>query len=115
MPWPQKLNRYFISFCRRAFHWSPAYRLAKDAALLRTEGKNRIYKCAGCDAEVPNKQKHVDHTEPVIPVAGWDGSWDTLRDRMRLAQLTADGLTVLCLKCHKAKTQAENKERKKLK
>lgn len=109
----KKLNGYFIAFCRRTFAWSPAYRTATKRA-ERKNGKDVKWECAKCKALVGKGDKHRDHINPVIPIeTGWDGSWDTYRDRMGYED--PDNLQVLCRACHKEKTLEENKKRRRLK
>lgn len=106
----KKLNGYFIAFCRRAFAWSPAYREAtKKAERLTKDGLR--WECAKCGDLVGKGEKHRDHVDPVVPVeTGWDGSWDTYRNRMFVE---ADNIQILCLTCHKEKSNAENRLRRK--
>lgn len=105
----KKLDRYFIAFCRRTFAWSPAYREATKKAERKTN-KDIKWECAHCRALVGKGAKHRDHIDPVISVAdGWDGSWDTYRDRLFV---DADRIQILCLDCHRRKTNGENKLRK---
>ena len=54
------------------------------------------------------KKFQVDHVAPVVPVTGWDG-WNSYIERM----FDYGTQIALCKKCHKAKTNAENKERRK--
>lgn len=106
----KKLNGYFIAFCRRTFAWSPAYRIATKKAEVK-EGKILKWRCAKCGVLVGKGEKHRDHIRPVVdPATGWNGSWDTYRDRMGYDE--PDNLQILCLKCHKEKTNGENKLRK---
>jgi hypothetical protein len=105
----KQLNGYFIAFCRRAFAWSPAYRIATKRAERRTDEGIR-WLCASCGALVGRGEKHRDHIDPVVPVEkGWDGSWDTYRDRM----FVDDGaIQILCKECHRKKSNEENRIRR---
>lgn len=109
--WERRLNGYFISFARRVFHWSPAYRAAVKAAEM-VVGKKTLYRCASCKSLVERSEKHVDHISPVIEVGTkWSGSWDYYRDRLFVSERH---LQVLCKSCHKKKTEQENTERKRI-
>ena len=109
----KKLNGYFIAFCRRTFAWSPAYRIATKKAEVKS-GKDVKWRCAKCSDLVGKGEKHRDHIEPVVPVdTGWDGSWDTYRDRMGYEK--PENLQILCKRCHKEKTNGENQLRRKRK
>lgn len=113
---------YLIAAARRISRWSLEHRAAiKDAEV----GKEFV-QCASCKKRIPKnlkikkrRQFAVDHIEPVVPVdmlapvleptpnssdfLGWD-EW--------LRRLMYGKRQVLCLPCHKSKTNAENKERK---
>ena len=70
----------------------------------------QFYQCESCSNEYTSKEVEVDHKEPVVPLSGWVSWADTIK---RLF-CKADGLQVLCTKCHKAKSKQELKERKSL-
>ncbi len=108
--WNHRLDAYFVSFCRRVFRWSPAYKEARAAAFVHKHEKLNWYTCAACKTVWPRPQTRVDHIEPVIPIAGWDHSWESLKSRMSFDQ--PKNLQILCVKCHQQKTNAENKERR---
>ena len=109
----KRLNGYFIAFCRRTFAWSPAYRQVTKRAEVKTD-KGLRWKCAKCGELASKGEKHRDHIIPVVdPEKGWNGSWDTYRDRMGYED--PGNLQILCLKCHKEKTNGENQLRRKRK
>ena len=93
------------------------------AALLATriehfdENRPRVTKwswCMDCGVLEPTYAMQVDHLEPLIPLntALEDMSWDEVVNR---AWCELDNLRPLCKPCHKEKTKAENKERRRLK
>lgn len=107
--WSKRLNGYFISFARRVFHWSPAYREAVSRVEQKTEQGKR-YRCESCGVLVERSQKQVDHIEPVVRIGEkWNGDWNGYRDRLFV---TSDKLRVLCKPCHQAKTTKENQGRR---
>lgn len=110
--WRNRLDDYFVAFCRRVFKWSPAYKEALKYSFQRKGSDGtEYYKCAKCGKVIPRPQKRVDHISPVVPVEGWDGSWDTLRDRMSFED--SANLQVLCHRpCHTTKTNEENEARR---
>ena len=110
--WNHRLDAYFVSFCRRVFRWSPAYKTTREAAWIKFTDNTKVkwYKCAECKTVWPRPQTRVDHIEPVVPVKGWDGSWDSMKKRMSFDR--PENLQVLCLVCHQKKTNSENKERR---
>lgn len=62
------------------------------------------YCCKECNVLFPATMVVVDHIEPVVPLTGFV-SWDDVIVRMFC---NAEGLQVLCSKCHKIKSQEEN-------
>lgn len=110
--WTKKLDYYFIAAARKWFRWSPAYREVLARAFVRRSEGVEYFKCENCHSEIPRPKKQVDHRIPVVDRGGWDGSWDTYRDRIFV---TADKLDLLCKSCHSAKTKKENAERRKTK
>ena len=91
--------------------WPPKYQVRKEAWV-----KRGVYKCVGykrrthqapASIRVNNKRVNnifVDHIVPVIdPKKGFE-NWNTVVIRMFCE---AEGLQVLCLDCHKRKTNDE--------
>ena len=103
------IERWLISQVRRvSLRWPPRLRTKRKAWVRRG-----VYLCAGynCDAhEVPKSVKledgkrvenvHVDHKDPV----GSFKDWNTYIERLFCSE---DNLQILCLECHKEKTQDE--------
>jgi hypothetical protein len=107
--WSKTLDGYFISFARKTFRWSPAYREALKRAYVEKRDGVEYYRCEVGKEIVARADKQVDHIEPVIPVGSpWNRSWDFYRER---CFVDASKLQVLCKKCHKEKTGKENKGR----
>lgn len=107
--WSKRLNGYFVSFARRVFHWSPAYKEAVSRVEQKTEQGKR-YRCETCGDLVERSQKQVDHIEPVVRVGEkWNGDWNDYRDRLFV---DSTKLQVLCKSCHSKKTGKENQGRK---
>lgn len=105
----KRLDSYFIAFCRKAFVWSPAYKTAKQRAEVATDDGVR-WKCASCGTLTAKGENHKDHIIPVVPIEGWNGSWDTYRDRMSYED--PGNLQILCIECHRRKSNEENKRRR---
>ncbi len=108
MTWERRMNKYFMGFCRRVFHWTPGYKAARAASLVGRKAGTEQHRCAECGKVFPRKQTQVDHVEPVVPTTMTGGamSWDMIRDRMGL--LAPVALRVLCRDCHKKITNAQN-------
>lgn len=62
------------------------------------------YRCAECLKCCPAKDVQVDHINPVVDPEQGFVSWDDVINRMFCEK---DNLQILCLECHKAKTQRE--------
>ena len=110
--WTQaKFNSFIKNNLRSATRkWAPIYKCTKNANVSRG-----VYKCAGCLEEVPptiidpetNKRVKyifVDHIVPIVDPAVGFTSWDSVIERMFC---DSDNLQILCLPCHKAKSQEE--------
>lgn len=106
---------------RRVFSRSELRQKAIQKALVSdyTDPKRpRVTKwarCSGpCGAMTPAYQMQVDHEEPVIPVSS---SIEEITADQLVDNLWCDErlLKPLCKECHKAKTKAENKERRRIK
>lgn len=102
------LNGYIFGALRKIWRWYPEGKIALKVATLGVDdGK---YSCFTCGGRFSRKEVHVDHTEPVInPATGFQG-WDIYVKRLFVK---ANKLDILCKPCHKIKTQAENKQRRK--
>lgn len=110
--WNHRLDAYFVSFCRRVFRWSPAYKAVRAADFAFKKEKLNWYRCHICETVWPRPQTRVDHIEPVVPIVGWpkNVTWDYVRHRMSFDR--PENLQVLCIECHQKKTNAENAERR---
>lgn len=92
--------------------WGPMQKCKSKARVSRG-----IYECAECKEHVTTtvydeeKRKRVhniaiDHVDPVVdPAIGFE-SWDKYIERMYVEE---DGFQLLCLKCHKEKTNEERR------
>ena len=116
--WTEARFHSFIKSGLRALSrkWPVKWEVLNDACTGRKEniktGKQaKHYKCAECGKEFPAKDVQVDHIEPIIPLSGFV-SWDETIERMLCEK---DGLQVLCLTCHRAKSLEERKQSKALK
>lgn len=101
---------------RASYLWPPRQR-AKDKAKI---GRGQ-YKCAECGKVCKPAKKvssasparkaefHLDHKEPVVPVDSEGVDWNVYIERLFV---DVEGWQVLCVDCHKIKTDKENKERK---
>lgn len=112
--WDEKLDGYFIRFCRRAFKWSPARKAIREEAKVIVKGNDiEFQRCKKCGETCRRKQTMVDHIIPVAGPEGYSKSWDEIKRRMSFDDTT--NLQVLCKKCHQPKSNKENRERRKLK
>lgn len=101
----KKTTRYIKSALRRIWGWFPA----RKAAKLRAQVSPGRWRCEKCEAyPLGPKERQIDHVVEVDAVGTWDG-WDQFIARLFC---DADGLQVLCLKCHKAKSASNNSARR---
>jgi 5-methylcytosine-specific restriction endonuclease McrA len=112
-----KLKSFIISQLRGSFRkYFVKYEVLREAATekkvnTKTGRVAQHYKCNGCSKEFPQSEVQVDHIHPVVKANGFS-SWD---DYISSLFCPKDNLQVLCLTCHKAKTKAENAERRETK
>jgi len=110
-----RFNSFIKSALRAASsRWPPKYTVLKEAATekkinWKTGRLAQHYKCASCNKEFPLKEVQLDHIEPVInPITGFI-SWDAVITRMFCEK---DGFQVVCIPCHKVKTDQEKQLKK---
>ena len=106
-----RFNSFITSILRSGSRrWGPKYETLNAA---KTEKKTnpksgRIaqhFMCASCNKEYIAKDVQVDHIKPI----GFDKTWDEFINGL---YCEADNLQVLCIPCHKVKTQLEKKKSK---
>lgn len=102
-------EKFILARARQVWGWSPARKEALRKALV---APNR-WVCAKCGSIVGPKERDVDHQEPVVDPTKGPTTWDDYFSR--LLDVPSDKLSVLCKKCHKEKTGAENKRRRRKK
>lgn len=101
------------SALRNAFrYWKPAV-MAKIIARRLYKGENKRqkyeYKCASCGEWFPDKETQIDH---IIPVGSLTKEEDLVLFLRNLTPENVYDFQVLCIKCHKEKTNLENNERR---
>lgn len=108
----RKIEPWYFKYIRRTvrqiFIWSPERRLAKKRASVGTE----LFRCEKCGIQpLTGKEKAIDHIIPCEDVRGFEegGGWNGFITRT--LGVTKEGLQILCLPCHKAKSKLENAER----
>ena len=105
-----RFSSFIKSLLRKgSMRWAPINQVKKAAWVER--GK---YLCAACNEVVPltvdgKKNVFVDHKHPVVDPEEGFVSWDTYINRMFCE---AEGLQVLCNRCHNTKTAEERGRRK---
>ena len=109
-----KLHAFIMGVLRKGLSRFPAkYNALKGAFLGKKINPSSgrmcsFYVCAGCSEGYPSTKVQVDHIRPIVPTTGFK-SWDEVINR---AFCKEDGLQVLCLSCHKAKSLKENATRR---
>lgn len=114
-PWSESKRFNFIKGVLRkgTTRWPAKYEVLNAAkrGKMVNESSGRIaehFECNSCHQLFPAKLVCVDHILPVVPVTGFV-SWD---DTIKRMFCDAGGLQVLCVSCHKMKSQEENAERR---
>ena len=105
---------------RRVFSRSELRRQVVEKSLVKeyfdpeSPRVKKWFKCPECVKMIPAYKGQVDHQEPLIPIDSSleEMSWDEVVDR---AWCNEDNLKLICIPCHKVKSKAENKERRRIK
>ena len=115
--WTEARFRAFVISALRSYmkRFPPKWKALKAASLGRLINKRsgrlaEHYRCAECLEPFVARDVQVDHINPVVDPAKGFEDWPTYMERL---YCEADNLQVLCKPCHKEKTNAERKERKK--
>lgn len=105
MKHPIDIKRFLIPILRKkSLHWparTEAYKLAR-----RDRG---LYECLSCQKLFSRKEVHADHKKPVINVKTGFTSWDSYIESLFC---DVSNYSILCISCHSAKSDIENKQRK---
>lgn len=110
-----KYKNWIISLLRRGtMRWPPRNEVLREA---KTEKKTNVntgriaqhYKCSGCSKDFPAKEVRIDHIHPIVDVRKGFETWDIYIGNMYCGK---DKLQVLCLSCHKDKSENERQLRK---
>jgi 5-methylcytosine-specific restriction endonuclease McrA len=110
---PKDFNS-IVSALKRAFSRSTVrYEVLMESKCPRKKGPKggARYRCISCRDDFDLRGVQVDHIEPVIPVTikAKDMTWDEIVARLYCEPAN---LQVLCKKCHKKKSQSENRRRR---
>jgi hypothetical protein len=98
------IKRFVIATLRRAsYRWS-----GRTEAMTAARVHRGVYSCSCCAGLFGRQEIQLDHTDPVVPVEGWD-NWEGFITRL---YCDASGYSVMCRPCHKSKTFLENELRK---
>lgn len=109
-----RFNSFVKSALRSASQrWPPKYQCLNKAKRgkkinWKTGRIAEHYECNSCHKEFVLKDVQVDHKSPIVPVTGFT-TWDEVIDNMFCEE---DDLQVLCIQCHKIKSNAEKASRK---
>lgn len=104
MPKVFNLKSFLIGKLRRLSYQIPARSEVKKRARIA----RGLYRCEACKTVLRNGEYQLDHIIPIInPTRGFV-SWDDYIGKLFVG---ADGLQLLCIPCHKTKTNKENERR----
>lgn len=105
----EQIDVYRNGFVRAALRRASYRWPFRNIATTKARVERGVYRCASCLELVRNKDKKLDHVDPVvIPEKGHEG-WDKFVERLFIG---LDGWQVLCAQCHSTKTKEENDRRK---
>jgi hypothetical protein len=107
---PFNVDRYFVSFLRRLFHWSPQKKEILEEATQYTSDGEKVRFCIKCNLPFIGKQVKVDHIRPVGRPKDKKGrlDWNKMRDRMLCHK---KNLQPLCNLCHNEKSKKERRKK----
>lgn len=112
-PWTDARKKAFIISALRAGsrRWPPKFETLNEAKTekkinTKTSRLAQHYRCNACKGEFPSKEVQVDHKVPVIDPEQGFISWDVYISRLFCNK---SNLQILCVDCHKIKTQQEKK------
>ena len=113
--WTDGRIRSFITTVLRGGmrRWPPKWNVLKKACIgkainPKTKRMGNQYTCVECDKTFSSTQVQVDHIKPVVdPKVGFV-NWDTFIERLFVDE---SKMQILCLKCHKEKSKAEQLKR----
>lgn len=105
---------------RRLFGRSEIRRNVIEKAIIKgySDPKRKAVKfwvkCETCGKMEAKSNVQIDHREPLIPIDSSleEMTWDQVVDRLWCDE---DNLAIICKPCHRSKSSAEMKERKRLK
>ena len=109
---PARKHSFIVSVLRTGTRrWPPKFETLNEA---KTEKKTNVktgrlaqhFQCAICQAEFPATGVQVDHVNPIVGIDGFT-TWDIYINNMFCEK---ENLQVLCIACHKSKTQGERTE-----
>lgn len=104
---------------RKVFARSMARRQAIEATVVShtDESRPRVKTwclCPICNRHMAKSQMEVDHIDPVIPLSRSLAEM-SVAELISRVWCTSDNLMALCEDCHRTKTLAENRERRRVK
>lgn len=100
---------YIKAALRRIWGWDAERKRARTRALIQKKPAE-LFHCEECGLEpLPRDEVQIDHIVPVEDVRGFDGNWTAWIGRLFCP---AEGLKIVCLACHYAKSAKENAERR---
>jgi 5-methylcytosine-specific restriction endonuclease McrA len=95
------LKRFLVQGLRRLSYKWPA----RSEALKRARLERNCYLCNICKNKFTRKEVQLDHIDPIVdPNTGFT-TWDSYISKMFCP---AEGYQIICIPCHKEKTEQEN-------
>ena len=109
-----RYRAFIVSALRNGFRRYPNKHEAIKAAYVETKTnpasgrKAKFYRCEKCRKSFVRTKVQVDHITPIVDPAYGFINWDFYVSRMFCS---VKNLQVLCIECHKKKTEKEKKQR----
>lgn len=111
-----KTMNLVIAAVRKSFSRSIEYSIALYSSLSNEVGprNGKRYRCTSCKHSFDPKNVKVDHKVPVVPLES-SAAEMSLKTFYERCFCQVDNLQVLCIGCHKIKTDKENEQRRNFK
>ena len=105
----EELIKYRHNFVKATLRRSSYRWPYRTIALTKARVSRGIYECNLCKSHIKNKEKKLDHIEPVVDPKTGFVNWDEFADRLLCRETN---FQVICLNCHSSKTKLETELRK---
>lgn len=99
------LDKIQLAFAKQALRRASYRWPARNQAVKEARIERGVYECKECKTRVPNRDKELDHVEPVVRTSGQTQTLGEFASRLFCG---LEGFQVLCNNCHSRKSFIEN-------